>query len=294
MRIVRGDEYADAPTNEGFVSYFQDMPLSVFPDAGRAPLGHPELRRVPIEGRNLEVYREKLKKLGVEDRKMLNFSCMAQSYRSSVKHGTKFRALPPADAGSKFHRIVQDVMSSREKTLVIVHRENGFRALQGMFEDAGMNPFGPACNAHCWASLFEKPTARDERTLAAFNDPENRRGENMRVMMVDAKFYSEGVSFKDVRRVVLADVPPDWAAYKQRLGRALRFCGHKNLPLSEWFVDVTMYLGTTPDGVPCADEHFMRRMLAQRDAFELPMRQLAEVAVDRDALRHAGARRDID
>ena len=59
--------------------------------------------------------------------------------------------------------------------------------------------------------------------------------------MCDAATYSEGVSFKSVRVVVLAAVAEKYGLMQQRLGRALRSCSHDRLPESERNLDQRMY-----------------------------------------------------
>lgn len=63
-----------------------------------------------------------------------------------------------------------------------------------------------------------------------FEKPNNIRGAKMRVLIVNAKFFSEGVSFNHVRRVILASVPPSYSAMIQRVARASRACVHLDFP----------------------------------------------------------------
>ncbi|MAE21536.1 MAG: hypothetical protein CMK92_03810 [Pseudomonas sp.] len=292
MRIIKGDEYRNAQTDEGFISYFQSMPHSVFPATipARAPDGYPMIRTVTLQGQNLKVYNAKVKSLkgGIKNVKMLNYCDMAQSYRATIKPDSKFGKLlreEPYSAATKLATAVDDIFTRNEKTLVICHRENGFRALETLMEvRSGTRRFSPSCKNGCWTALYEKPTPKDEMVLAGFNSGYNARGEQINVMLVDSKFYSEGVSFKAVRRIVLVDVPRDWAAYKQLIGRALRFCGHRALPKDEWNVTIELYMAEHPNGQKTADMEFYESLHKQRDVFVAPMTRMANVAVDGDVI----------
>ena len=63
-------------------------------------------------------------------------------------------------------------------------------------------------------------------------------------MVADAKQCSEGVSFFHVRRLILVDVPLSCSEYQQRVGRAVRFNGHKDLDEEDKTVEVTLTLTT--------------------------------------------------
>lgn len=59
-----------------------------------------------------------------------------------------------------------------------------------------------------------------------FAPPENKTGKVVRVLLLDAANYSEGVSFSNVRRIILGTIPPQFSAMMQRIARASRFCKH--------------------------------------------------------------------
>ena len=76
----------------------------------------------------------------------------------------------------------------------------------------------------------------NERIINQFNDHKtNLNGEKLQVLVLPSEEFSEGISLFNVRRIIIGDLSvkrevPSWSLLKQRIGRALRFCGHKHLP----------------------------------------------------------------
>lgn len=66
------------------------------------------------------------------------------------------------------------------------------------------------------------------------------------MLVVDAKEAGEGVSLLSVRRLYLGDTPRSWLEYQQRVGRAVRFCGHRRLSPEERNLHVKLYVATCP------------------------------------------------
>ena len=79
-----------------------------------------------------------------------------------------------------------------------------------------------------------------------YDSGSNSTGSRVRVLIVDAKHYSEGTSFRDVRRIVLATVPPSFSAMMQRVARASRLCRH-NFSEAERFLRVDLYVTVIDD-----------------------------------------------
>lgn len=73
-----------------------------------------------------------------------------------------------------------------------------------------------------------------------FNDSNNKYGKYCKIIMISPA-GSEGISLKNVRQVHI--IEPYWneVRIEQVIGRALRFCHHKDLPMDERIVDVYRY-----------------------------------------------------
>ena len=291
LDVIKGNKYKDA-TDEGFVSFFQDLPKEVFASVtpGPPPGVFPTLREFELTGENLQVYNcvesrlldldeqpkcpkgytlpTVTKALQPDSAELYNrlhhLSTMSRTYKSPMTKGYAFPSLieqDPQSAATKLYHVVSDIIKYPVKTLVMLHRESGFKALQLMWETVSKSREYP-CDKACWMSLYD-PQPDDEAKLNLFNCEDNKDGQLVRVMFVDAKMYEAGVSFLGVRRLIMVDVPKRWSSWMQRIGRALRFCGHENLPRNERKVELIMYVARRPSGRKTSDEYFVEDLKRQ-------------------------------
>jgi superfamily II DNA or RNA helicase len=86
-----------------------------------------------------------------------------------------------------------------------------------------------------------------------FNNKENRYGKYCKIILISPA-GSEGINLKNVRQVHI--IEPYWHEVRilQVIGRALRFCHHKDLPIEERIVDVFRYKMTRTNNKPTTDE----------------------------------------
>lgn len=76
--------------------------------------------------------------------------------------------------------------------------------------------------------------------MDVYNMPENKHGEYIKVMLISPA-GSEGLSLKNVRQVHIME--PYWNEVRitQMIGRGVRQCSHKDLPMEERHVDIFRY-----------------------------------------------------
>jgi superfamily II DNA or RNA helicase len=86
-----------------------------------------------------------------------------------------------------------------------------------------------------------------------FNDPRNKLGEFIKVILISPS-GAEGINLRNVRQVHLLE--PHWTEVRveQVIGRAVRQCSHKDLPLNERFVDVFRYRCIRQSGKMTTDQ----------------------------------------
>merc|ERR1719326_301504 len=83
--------------------------------------------------------------------------------------------------------------------------------------------------------------------LGDFNDAKrNLRGERFRVLIAETSQAGEGIQFRQVRRIYLADVPLRHSDLVQRASRCVRLGGHAALPEEERTLAVEMYVAQLP------------------------------------------------
>ena len=76
--------------------------------------------------------------------------------------------------------------------------------------------------------------------MRAYNEPENKFGDLIKIILISAA-GSEGLSLENVRQVHILE--PHWNETRiiQLIGRAVRQCSHKSLPMEKRIVDVYRY-----------------------------------------------------
>ena len=82
-----------------------------------------------------------------------------------------------------------------------------------------------------------------EEIKQIFNKRENKEGSLIRLML-GSPSVKEGVSFKRVRQVHILEPYWNMSRVLQIIGRAIRFCSHKDLPKMQRNVEVFLYLAT--------------------------------------------------
>ena len=297
LDVIKGRAAVEACLpNEGFVSYFMDAPFPVFPrvtPAGvpqqlpDAAVRECELADPPddvpkpiCDKGNVCRYAKELK---APDRHRLLKCCTTPTQAHHfVRTLADVRERCPdrqneilRGISTKLFHLIEDVQDKRQrhlKTLVLAHGTDGFKTVLHLLRhdptvlgyagrpasefrgpnDAEIRRLAGAPHSSLMASTGECPCH-----CCRFNHPDNARGGRARVMVADAKYCSEGVSFFGVRRLLLLDVPTHAAAYLQRIGRAVRFNGHGGLDAGDRCVDVRVYCATLPSpqfNAPSADE----------------------------------------
>lgn len=297
LDLIKGVKYADA-SDEGFMSYFQALPEAVFASVttGKPPQHLPKIVHVSLNenDRQLQEYLQKEKQYKdlTEPERMLKLMPLMssgiapnQGFDKSMA-GYKRLKTERESVAKKLTQIVRDVMSNPKKTLILIHSRNGFKQMRAIWELEAAKRKGVKCPGVCWIAhgqydnKKQKATIDKERDL--FNNPAtNATGQKIQVIIADAKFYEAGVSFKQVRRLILADVPTTWASYMQRIGRVLRFCGHDILAKQQRKVELLMYVCTSKIlDTPTPDEFFVQQLERENGIMSLALDGLRMKSVD--------------
>jgi hypothetical protein len=114
-----------------------------------------------------------------------------------------------------------------------------------------------------------------------FNKKENEDGSMLKVLL-GSPAIKEGVSLLRVKQVHILEPYWNMSRLEQIIGRAIRFCSHKDVPLQEREVKVYIYIATGLKSTELTvDKHIMSLCFKKKeltDQFETVMR---EMAVDR-------------
>lgn len=123
------------------------------------------------------------------------------------------------------------------KPLVAALEANGFK---------DVSVFGPGKNRYAVWSGDEKAELK-EKIRDIFNQPSNADGSQIKVIL-GSPSIKEGVSLLRVKSVHILDPYWNTSRLDQVIGRAIRYCSHKDLPKEEREVNVYLYLACAPKG----------------------------------------------
>jgi superfamily II DNA or RNA helicase len=123
------------------------------------------------------------------------------------------------------------------------------------FDKTALNPEKKLTKDHLRYCEFHGGIEKDVRKINKdiFNKTDNRYGQYCKIIMISPA-GAEGINLNNVRQVHILE--PYWneVRIEQVVGRALRFCQHKDLPLEERKVDVFRYKMVRKSGKETTDE----------------------------------------
>ena len=128
---------------------------------------------------------------------------------------------------------------------------------------------------------FHGGIEREERkqNLAAFNDPENKYSKIIKIIMISPA-GAEGLNLQNVRQVHLME--PYWNEVRmiQMIGRAVRQCSHKLLPMEERKVDIYRYKSVRSSGKQTTDQYIENLAKSKQGLLQSFLDAVKEVAID--------------
>jgi superfamily II DNA or RNA helicase len=182
----------------------------------------------------------------------------------------------------KFYKILQKIKKSEGPVFVYSNFKDlgGIRSFIKFIESHGFKNYkvnGEGNNRFAVWTGDEKHKMKEEIKFI-FNHKDNEKGSNIKIM-IGSPSVREGVSFKRVRQVHILEPYWNMSRILQIIGRAIRFCSHKDLPKKDRLVDVYLYLACR-QGETTIDQYIWA--LAKQkskliDSFETALK---EVAVD--------------
>lgn len=112
-----------------------------------------------------------------------------------------------------------------------------------------------------------------------FNDRSNIDGKLIRIILISPA-GSEGISLMNVKQVHVLD--PYWneVRIQQLIGRAIRQCSHKDLPMKDRTVDVFRYFAVRKNGKPTVDQDIDDLAKRKDSLIKSFLTVIKEIAVD--------------
>ena len=117
-----------------------------------------------------------------------------------------------------------------------------------------------------------------------FNHKDNYNGSQIKIIL-GSPAIKEGVTLLRVKYVHVLEPYWNMSRYEQVIGRAIRFCSHKDLPIEKRYVKVFLYLSTIPDKVKnkikLVDEHIYDMALKKQKIIEKFENILKDASIDK-------------
>ena len=130
-----------------------------------------------------------------------------------------------------------------------------------------------------------------EEIKTVFNMDKNLNGSKLKIILGSSSI-KEGVSFKGVRQVHIIDPYWNLPRLDQVIGRASRFCSHKDLSKDKRTVKVYIYLAVHKDAEETVDQYIYKLSLRKNKLVNEFERAIKESAIDCDLNYNANVDKD--
>ena len=170
----------------------------------------------------------------------------------------------------------------RSKGPILVYSQfvsaEGLQMFKIYLKQIGYNPHGEGDNYYQFLEYHGGiDDVKRKKTIEVFNQIENLDGKLVKYILI-APAGSEGISLRNIRQIHIME--PFWNETRimQLIGRAIRQCYHKDLPMEERTVDVFRYKSVKNNGEPTVDEKIedlSRRKQILIDSFLMTVKEAA-------------------
>ncbi len=180
----------------------------------------------------------------------------------------------------KFYKIYKKINNSEGPVFVYSNFKEvgGIKTFVKFLESHGYKNYkvyGEGVKRFSVWSGDEKHTYKEEIKFI-FNKYENNKGKLIKIIL-GSPSIKEGVSLLRVSQVHIMEPYWNLSRMKQIIGRAIRFCSHKDLPKRRHFVDIYLYLSTYP-GKKTVDQYIWaiaKKKNKLIKSFEIALKEMA-------------------
>jgi superfamily II DNA or RNA helicase len=184
---------------------------------------------------------------------------------------------------TKFYKIFQNILQSDGPTFVYSTFLDigGLKSFITYLEHEGYKNFEKHGIGEKRFAVYSGDESLDkrEKIKSYYNQKENQSG-NLIKILLGSPSTKEGISLYRVKQVHVME--PHWnlSRIKQIIGRAIRFCSHKDLPKDQRYVNVYLYLATHPTLKRSIDEYIWSLSKKKYKLIKTFENALKEVAID--------------
>ena len=197
---------------------------------------------------------------------------------------------------TKFYHIIKKILKSSGTTFIYSNflEYGGLLPLIKILEYYGFSNFlesGPGRHRYTvWSG--NETMEQKEKMKNVFNSKDNQNGSKIKIIL-GSPAIKEGVTLLRVKYVHILEPYWNMSRLEQVIGRAIRFCSHKDVEKEERKVKVYIYIATIPEEVQekekekdkslrtiTVDEHIYNMAVAKQDLSQQFERVIKESAVD--------------
>ena len=182
----------------------------------------------------------------------------------------------------KFYKIYKNISKTEGPVFIYSNFKEigGIKSLVKFLEAHGYKSYktyGEGEKRYAVWSGDERQIVKEEIKFI-FNQKENSNGSKLKIML-GSPSIKEGVSLLRVEQVHILE--PYWniSRMKQIIGRAIRYCSHKDLPKRRRFVDVFLYITTYPK-IKTIDQYIWSLAKKKQKLIQSFENSLKEKAID--------------
>jgi len=197
----------------------------------------------------------------------------------------------------KFYKIIKKIKSSKGKVFVYssFKEYGGLRSFARILDAFGYKNYayhGIGSKRYAFWTGDEDLNQKDE-IKNIYNSASNLLGKQLKILLLSSA-AKEGLSLLAVRQAHILEPYWNQSRLDQIIGRASRYCSHKNLPEEERNVTVYIYIATHPNEKKTVDE-YMRHLADQKNKLtnELEL-AIKEAAVDCNLNKNANMTNEDD
>lgn len=125
----------------------------------------------------------------------------------------------------------------------------------------------------------DEPHTMKEEIKKVFNQKDNHDGSLLRILL-GSPSIKEGVSLLRVEQVHILEPYWNMSRMLQIIGRAIRYCSHKDLPARRRYVDVFLYLAYYPDEKESVDKYIWKLAKKKDKLINKFEKAMKETAID--------------
>ena len=259
----------------GYVSYYQGAPNHVFPERKE------KIIKCPMSDYQASCYKTVEKSSGGRSHatdifKMSNNFLIGLRMISNIAFPDKLANEEGYNALKSTHMKLDNLKIYSSKLYILINKltsKSGLHFVYSNFREyGGIKTICKILEFYGFVNFMENGIGKkryaiwsgdeslDQKELIrnVFNNEDNFNGSRIKIIL-GSPAIKEGVSLLRVRYVHVLEPYWNMSRYEQVIGRAIRFCSHKDVPINKRYVNVYLYLATLENSKQITtDEHIYK------------------------------------